>query len=192
VPLYVYRNIEEFASAMEQYVRVALQEGLYGWPVNDCLVTMTSSNYSIADGPPSRRGPLSTAADFRKLTPLVLMEALHRAGTYVCEPMSRARIDAPATSMGSVLGLLAQHGAAVHAQSVRGEDIRIEADLPAEEVQPFQRRLPAATNGDGVLESTFAGYQPVRGEPPTRRRTTPNPLNRQEYLAALNGQTRVP
>jgi hypothetical protein len=32
------------------------------------------------------RGPLSTAADFRKLTPLVLMQALKRAGTVVCEP----------------------------------------------------------------------------------------------------------
>jgi len=188
VPLYVYRNIDEFASAMEQYVRVTLQEGLYGWAVNDCLVTMTSSNYSIADGPPARRGPLSTAADFRKLTPLVLMQALHLAGTYVCEPMSHARIDALVTSTGSVLGMLAQQGAAVHAQSIRGEDISIEAELPAAGVQALQRRLPAVTNGDGVLESTFAGYQPVRGEPPIRRRTTPNPLNRPEYLAALSGQ----
>jgi len=188
VPLYVYRNIDEFANAMEQYVRIALQEGLYGWAVNDCLVTMTSSNYSIADGPPSRRGPLSTAADFRKLTPLVLMQALCNAGTYVCEPMSRVRIDAPATSMGSVLSTLAKQGAAVHAQSVRGGDVSIEADLPAEAVQALQRGLPAITNGDYVLESAFAGYQPVRGEPPTRRRTTPNPLNRQEYLAALSGQ----
>jgi ribosomal protection tetracycline resistance protein len=189
VPLYVYRNIDEFASAMEQYVRAALQEGLYGWAVNDCLVTMTSCNYSLADGPPSRRGPLSTAADFRKLTPLVLMQALHNAGTHVCEPMSRVRIDAPATSMGSVLGMLAQQGAAVHAQSIRGEEFSIEAELPAEGVRALQRRLPAATNGDGVLDSTFAGYQPVHGEPPMRRRATPNPLNRQEYLAATSGHT---
>jgi ribosomal protection tetracycline resistance protein len=188
VPLYVYRNIDEFAAAMEQYVRVTLQEGLYGWAVNDCLVTMTSSNYSIADGPPARRGPLSTAADFRKLTPLVLMQALHNAGTDVCEPMSRLRIDAPTTSVGNVLGMLAQQGAAVRTQSIRAEDISIEADMPAAGVDALQRRLPAVTNGDGVLESTFAGYQPVRGKPPTRRRTTPNPLNRQEYLAAMSGQ----
>jgi len=174
---------------MEQYVRTGLQEGLYGWAVNDCLVTMTSSNYSLADGPPSRRGPLSTAADFRKLTPLVLMRALQNAGTHVCEPMSRVRIDAPATSLGSVLSMLAQQGAAVHTQSIRGEETSIEAELPAERVRALQRRLPAATNGDGVLDATFAGYQPVHGEPPTRRRTTPNPLNRQEYLAAISGQT---
>jgi ribosomal protection tetracycline resistance protein len=188
VPLYVYRNIDEFASAMEQYVRDALQEGLYGWSVTDCEVTMFSSSYSVADGPPSRRGPTSTAADFRKLTPLVLMQALHRAGARVCEPISRVRIDAPSTSMGSVLSALAQHGAAVHAQTVRGDDVSIEADLPAAAVPELHRTLPALTNGDGVLESTFAGYQPLRGEPPVRRRTTANPLNRPEYLAALSGQ----
>jgi ribosomal protection tetracycline resistance protein len=36
-----------------------------------------------------------------------------------------------------------------------------------------------------VLESSFAGYQPVNDEPPTRRRTTANPLNREEYLMHL-------
>ena len=188
VPLYVYRNIEEFAIAMEQYVRDALREGLYGWSVNDCVITMTSSSYSVADGPPSRRGPTSTAADFRKLTPLVLMQALHNAGTQVCHPISRVRIDAPANSTGGILSALAQLGAAIHAQSVRGDDVAIEADLPTTAAQALHRALPALTNGDGVLESSFAGYQPVRGEPPTRRRTTANPLNRQEYLAALSGQ----
>jgi ribosomal protection tetracycline resistance protein len=188
VPLYVYRNIQEFAIAMEQYVRDALQEGLYGWAVTDCEVTMFSSSYSVADGPPSQRGPTSTAADFRKLTPLVLMRALHDAGTRVCEPISRVRIDAPATSIGAILSALAQQNAAVHAQAVHGDDVSIEADLPAEGVQALHRILPAITNGDGVLESSFAGYQPVRGEPPTRQRTTANPLNRQEYLAALSGQ----
>jgi ribosomal protection tetracycline resistance protein len=94
--------------------------------------------------------------------------------------------------MGSVLSMLAQQGASVQAQSIRGEDVSIEAELPAEGLRALQRRLPAATNGDGVLESTFAGYQPVHGDPPTRRRTTPNPLNRQEYVAAMNGQALPP
>ncbi|HEY2794625.1 MAG TPA: translation factor GTPase family protein [Micromonosporaceae bacterium] len=188
VPLYVYRNLEEFAAAMEGYVRDALREGLHGWSVSDCRFTMYACAYSVADGPPSLRGPTSTAADFRKLTPLVVMRALEDCGTVVCEPMSRVRIDAPAESMGGVLGVLAQQRAQVRGQVVHGGDVTIEADLPAEAVQVVNRKLPALTNGDGTLESAFAGYQPVRGEPPLRRRTTPNPLNRPEYLAALSGQ----
>ena len=79
IPLYVYRTREEFGAQMERYVRAALNEGLRGWQVVDCIVTMTQCAYSGSDGPPSRRGPTSTAADFRKLTPLVVAQALERA-----------------------------------------------------------------------------------------------------------------
>src|SRR5207247_2098937 len=76
VPLLVYKTREEFGRHMADYVRAALREGLHGWEVVDCSVTMTECAYSIADGPPSRRGPTSTAADFRKLTPLVVAPVL--------------------------------------------------------------------------------------------------------------------
>ena len=39
--------------------------------------------------------------------------------------------------------------------------------------------------GEGVLESSFAGYEPVLGDQPARRRTTPNPLNLEEYQMHL-------
>jgi ribosomal protection tetracycline resistance protein len=168
VPLFVYRNLEDFASNMEQYVRDALREGLYGWPVSDCIVTMTKSNYSSPDGPPATRGPLSTAADFRKLTPLVLMRALEIAGTTVCEPMSRVRIDLPTTNLGSVLSALTKLGAAVEAQVQHRDDTTVEAVMPAATVRDLHRALPGLTSGEGVLESTFAGYQPVSGSPPRR------------------------
>jgi ribosomal protection tetracycline resistance protein len=64
VPLYLYKTVEGFAERMGQYVRETLREGLFGWEVTDCIVTMTKCTYSVPDGPPSRRGPLSTAADF--------------------------------------------------------------------------------------------------------------------------------
>ena len=83
IPLYVYRTLDLFGEAMTEYVKDALTAGLYGWPVTDCLVTMTDSGYSVADGPPSLRGPTSTAADFRKLTPMVIERALAAAGTVV-------------------------------------------------------------------------------------------------------------
>ena len=43
---------------MEEYVRLALEEGLRGWQVTDCAVTVTRIGYSLADGPPSQRGPM--------------------------------------------------------------------------------------------------------------------------------------
>jgi ribosomal protection tetracycline resistance protein len=185
VPLYLYKTVEGFAEAIGRDVARTLQEGLHGWRVTDCIVTMTRCTYRVPDGPPSVRGPLSTVADFRRLTPLVLAQALERAGTMVCEPVVRARLEVPAATIGAVLAALARLGAAAGPPSLAGELAAIEAVLPAARAQVLRQELPALTGGEGVLETDFAGYEPVAGEPPTRRRTTPNPLKRAEYLMHL-------
>jgi ribosomal protection tetracycline resistance protein len=170
VPLFVYKRRENFEEHMGRYVRRALRTGRFGWQVTDCVVTMTRCEYSVPDGPPSRRGPLSTAADFRKLTPLVLVQALERAGTVVCEPVVRARLELPAGATGSVIAALARLGAAVETPLLQGRLAIVEAVLPAARAHDVQRQLAALTGGEGVLESGFAGYQPVSGDQPTRRR----------------------
>src|SRR5438876_5858515 len=116
---------------MDQYVRQTLQEGLYGWQVTDCIVTMTKCIYSVPDGPPSRRGPLSTAADFRKLTPLVLMQGLQRARTVVCEPIVRATVEIPTGAVGTVMAALGRLDATVEPPSLQGPLSKIETVLPA-------------------------------------------------------------
>jgi ribosomal protection tetracycline resistance protein len=172
---------------MREYVEQTLREGLFGWEVTDCVVTMTKCSYSLADGPPSRRGPTSTAADFRKLTPLVLMQALERAGTVVCGPIVRVDLEIPTPTLGAVMPALARLGAVVETPSLNGELSTIEALLPAARVRDLQRQLPGLTGGEGILESSFAGYEPLGGDPPTRPRSTANPLNLNEYLMQLAG-----
>ena len=185
VPLYAFKKLESFGSAMEEYVREQLQEGLYGWRVPDCVVTMTDSNYSSPDGPQSTRGPLSTPADFRKLTPIVVMQALESAGTVVCEPTARLVLEVPTHAVGAVIPALARLGATFETPAPNGERSTITAVLPATRADELHRELPALTGGEGVLDSSFAGYQPVGGDPPTRRRTRPNPLNVGEYVARV-------
>jgi ribosomal protection tetracycline resistance protein len=170
VPLYIYKTLEGFSERVDQYVRQALREGPFGWQVTDCVVTMTKCSYSVPDGPPSKRGPLSTAADFRKLTPLVLMQALERAGTVVCEPIVRVSVEIPTGAIGTLMAALARlQAAVVETPSLRGALSTIETVLPAVRAQDLQRQLPELTGGEGVLDSTFAGYQPVSGNQPTRR-----------------------
>ena len=129
-PLYVYGTLDSFREHMDEYVREALREGLLGWKVTDCLVTMTRCMYSVADGPPSRRGPTSTAADFRKLTPLVLRQALESAGTVVCEPTVRVSLEVPTPSLGAVMPALIRLGGTVETPSAHGELSTLEAVLP--------------------------------------------------------------
>jgi ribosomal protection tetracycline resistance protein len=168
VPIYVYKNAEHFTEAMRQYVHRALTEGRYGWQVTDCVVTMISCGYSSADGPPATRGPLSTAADYRRLTPLVLRQALERAGSTVCEPILRVSLEIPAATIGSVLTALARLGGMPQAQSSQRDLSTVDTLLPAARVPYLARQLPGLTGGEGVLEWSFAGYRPVTGPPPTR------------------------
>jgi ribosomal protection tetracycline resistance protein len=188
MPLYLYKNADTFERVMDQLVRRALREGRYGWQVTDCLVTMIDCEYPSADGPPSKRGPMSTPADFRHLTPMVLMAALDEAGTVVSEPTLQVSLEVPAWANSAMLSALGRLGAAVRQQVVRGDLTTIEAVLPAARVPDLRRQLPGLTAGEGALESTFDGYRPVRGDPPTRPRTTADPRRREEYLRSVTRQ----
>jgi ribosomal protection tetracycline resistance protein len=185
VPLYIYKNTEGFAAAMRQYVADTLRQGLHGWQVTDCTVTLIRSGYSIADGPPSQRGPLSGPQDFRKLTPLVVMAALSRAGTVVCEPVHRFRLDTPADTLTVLLPALARLHAAPEVTATGGSWCTLEGDIAATRVHALRQQIPHLTRGEGVMESSFARYDPVRGPAPARPRTGDNPLNREEYLQRM-------
>jgi ribosomal protection tetracycline resistance protein len=180
VPLYVYKTMDSFAEIMSANVRHALREGLLGWEVADCTVTLTECGYV---------SPNSTAAHFRKLTPLVLIPALARAGTVVCEPMVRVAAEVPTAAVSAVLAASARLGGVVERQWPRDGLSVIEAVLPAARAQELQRQLPGLTNGEGVAETSFGGYRPVAGTPPARRRTMPDPRNRDEYLLHLAGRS---
>ena len=56
-PLYLYKTLASFGEHMARYVRETLREGLHGWQVTDCVVTMTSCAYSVPDGPPVEARP---------------------------------------------------------------------------------------------------------------------------------------
>jgi ribosomal protection tetracycline resistance protein len=170
-PLYTFKTFAAFVEHMGEYVRLALAEGLYGWQVTDCVVTLTECGYSVADGPPSRRGPTSTSYDYRKLTPIVLHQALRRARTMVCEPVLTVVLEVPTNTTAAIQRVITKWGAEMLAQTSNGDLTRLEARLVATHLHQLQRQLPDLTGGEGVLEQQFHGYQPVRGRPPLRSGT---------------------
>jgi ribosomal protection tetracycline resistance protein len=176
--------------AVEETVADTLRQGVHGWQVTDCTVTLTHSGYyprqshahAVFD-----KSMSSTAGDFRNLTPLVLISALTRAGTTVHEPMHRFRLELPADALGPALPVLARLGAVPDAPAFRGPSCLLQGHIPAARVHGLRQRLPALSHGEGVLESEFAHYQPVRGVPPSRPRSDHNPLDRKQYLLAVTG-----
>jgi ribosomal protection tetracycline resistance protein len=169
LPLFLFKSADDFAAVMERHVARTFERGLRGWRVTDCRVTLTDVAYTSFDGPPSTRGPLPTALDYRKLTPIVLRQALARAGTRVCEPVLRVSLEVPTESTPALQRLLGRWGAELTDQRSRGDLATLEVRLRATRLHELQRQLPDLTGGEGVLESRFDGYEPVRGRAPVRR-----------------------
>jgi ribosomal protection tetracycline resistance protein len=176
IPLYLFKTPEMFATQMETYIHEALTEGLAGWQVTDCRVTMTDCGYA---------SPATSAADYRRLTQLVLMTALDRAGTWVCEPLSALSLEVPSTTAPGAVAALGQLSGRVRGQFSANGLSTIDAVLPVARVRSMQNRLPGLSMGEGSLETRFGGYQPIGSDPPCRPRTTPSPLDRDAWLASL-------
>ncbi|MFC4035614.1 GTP-binding protein [Streptomyces polygonati] len=177
-----------FLTAVEETVTETLRQGLHGWQVTDCLVTMTHAGYNARQSHAHAvfdKSMSSTSGDFRQLTPLVLMDALRKAGTGVYEPMHRFRLEIPAELLGTLLPALTRLRAVPHTPAVSGDRYLLAGDIPAARVHDLEQRLPTLTRGEGVLESAFHHYQPVTGPVPERARTDHNPLHRKEYLLAV-------
>ena len=142
-----------FHAAIERSVRSALRHGLYGWEVTDCLVTLTHSGFA---------SPVSTAADFRNLTPRLLADALEQAGTAVYEPISDIELEIPPDTVGAVLGTLAALG------TVDGTNGQLAGVITVDQLPSLRRRLPSLTRGEGLLLEAPAGYRQTTGEPQHR------------------------
>ncbi|HEV2933230.1 MAG TPA: translation factor GTPase family protein [Streptosporangiaceae bacterium] len=184
-----------FFRATEDTMRETLRQGMHGWEIPDCTVTLTHSGYLGKQSLGHQRfnkAMSSTGEDYRRLTPLVVMSAVQQAGTVVCEPVHRFRLDAPADTLGPLLAALARRRAVPHTQSTRGASLALEGDIPAARVHDLRQELPALTRGEGVLECAFDRYEPVIGVIPTRPRLGPNPLDREEYLRQVTRRATLP
>ncbi len=176
-----------FFAAIEEAVYASLGQGLYGWTVTDCKVTLTHTGYwprQSAMHATFDKSISSTARDFRLLTPVVLLSALRNAGSAVCEPIHGFQLELPSHATGAVLAALGKFGA-IPFETRTAENERLSVivgEISVARLKEFQRQIPRLTNGEGLLESSFNRYQPVRGEIPVRLRTGPDPLNRQDYF----------
>lgn len=176
-----------FFTAVRSSVEDTLRQGLHGWQVTDCVVTMTHSGYwarqSHSHGT-FDKSMSSTAGDFRLLTRPVLMRALRAAGTVVCEPMEAFTLDLLPQQVPTLLGELARWEADVSRTEIDDRDARLEGVIPTRVRDSVQRRLPDLTSGEGVWESRVEHHRPVRGAPPESPRVGADPGDWAAYVKA--------
>jgi ribosomal protection tetracycline resistance protein len=162
-----------FHRAIESTVYETLKQGLYGWEVTNIVVVLTHTGYA---------SPVTVAGDFRKLVPLVLMDALSQAGTVVYEPMNQFELSAPVQSISQAMYRLATLRGVFEKPTLRGETFLLTGTLPVATTEDFKRGLRSFTEGEGVFLTKPSGFQKIETAFPTRKRADFNPLNRKDYL----------
>ncbi|HDX9610264.1 TPA: TetM/TetW/TetO/TetS family tetracycline resistance ribosomal protection protein [Bacillus toyonensis] len=162
-----------FHKAIEDTVCQTLKQGLYGWEVTDIIVTLTHTSYA---------SPVTTASDFRNLTPLVLMDALQQAETCVFEPLNEFELTVPEQAISTAMYKLAAIPATFAEPILHNDSYQLTGSLPVAKTENFKRMLHSFTEGEGIFTTKPAGFTKLTAPFPTRKRVDFNPLNRKDYL----------
>ncbi|PEP82202.1 tetracycline resistance protein [Bacillus toyonensis] len=162
-----------FHKAIEDTVFQTLKQGLYGWEVTDIIVTLTHTGYA---------SPVTTASDFRNLTPLVLMDALQQAETCVFEPLNEFELTVPEHAISTAMYKLAAIPATFTDPILHNDSYHLTGSLPIAKTENFKRMLHSFTEGEGIFTTKPAGFTMLMAPFPTRKRVDFNPLNRKDYL----------
>ncbi|MFJ7496789.1 tetracycline resistance ribosomal protection protein Otr(A) [Streptomyces sp. NPDC097727] len=144
-----------YHQAIEDTAHATLRSGPHGRAVTDCRVTLVRSGFSSQH---------STAADFRALTPHVLLRALDRAGTRVYEPYHAFEVELPMDALAPVTARLAAYGTEFGKTTGGRTAWLVTGELPARHVRDMELCLPGLTRGEGVWWSRPSGDRPLRAE----------------------------
>ncbi|KXL53303.1 GTP-binding protein TypA/BipA [Anaerotignum neopropionicum] len=86
-----------------------------------------------------------------------------------CEPMELVTIDVPEEFVGNVIEKLgSRKGEMTNMYPAKGGYTRLEFSIPARGLIGYRNEFLTDTKGNGILNSIFDGYEPYKGEIPTR------------------------
>lgn len=177
-----------FFRAIEETIYKTLKEGLYGYEVHDCIVYLTHTEYwarQSASHGGFDKNMSSKGSDFRLLTPLVLMKALKKAGTHICEPYDELYIEIPKDSNNNILSLLSKNEMKISSQTFSEDIIRIKGEIPTSNLVNINEKFRDLTGGEGILMNEFLEYRKTYKKVSSKKRNYVNPLNRKEYLLSV-------
>lgn len=165
---------KSFLTAVEEAVYETCKHGLYGWELIDMKVTLLDTEYSSVD---------STPADFRNVTPMVLMEAVDNAKTRLLEPLNEFELRVPEYAISKTMFDLKMMKAEFESPEIIGEDYILTGFIPVENSKDYQIKIASYTAGKGIFITKFSGYRNTEfNESKICKRNAINPLNKKEYI----------
>ncbi|TQE86223.1 TetM/TetW/TetO/TetS family tetracycline resistance ribosomal protection protein, partial [Streptococcus suis] len=131
---------QSFQNAVMEGVLYGCEQGLYGWKVTDCKICFEYGLYY---------SPVSTPADFRLLSPIVLEQALKKAGTELLEPYLHFEIYAPQEYLSRAYHDAPRYCADIVSTQIKNDEVILKGEIPARCIQEYRNDLTNFTNGQG-------------------------------------------
>ena len=139
-------------------------------------ITLTSYDFSSVTSTPSA---------FRDLSPLILFEALKKAGTKLLWPISEYQLSVATTLMGRATSDLQRMKATINDPLIEGDTCLITGTVPIDLCHNYELTVQQYTGGMGHFESKVVGYENAPEDMYKERpRFKIDPANRGEYLLA--------
>ena len=150
-----------------------MEQGLYGWEVTDCEICFDYGVYY---------SPVSTPADFRSLAPIVLEQALKRAGTQLLEPYLSFTLFAPQEYISRAYNDAPKYCAVIESTLLKNDEVIFTGEIPARCIGEYRNDLNFYTNGRSVCLTELKGYQEISGEPVLQPRRPNSRLDKVRHM----------
>uniref|UniRef100_UPI003D10A3F2 tetracycline resistance ribosomal protection protein n=1 Tax=Enterococcus faecium TaxID=1352 RepID=UPI003D10A3F2 len=164
---------QSFQNAVMEGIRYGCEQGLYGWNVTDCKICFKYGLYY---------SPVSTPADFRMLTPIVLEQAFRKAGTELLEPYLSFKVYAPQEYLSRAYNDAPKYCANIVNTQLKNNEVIIIGEIPARCIQDYRNDLTFFTNGLSVCLAELKGYQVTTGEPVCQTRRLNSRIDKVRYM----------
>lgn len=103
--------------------------------------------------------------EFQVGTPKVINKIIDGA---VCEPMEKLTIDVPDHYVGIIMENMGKRQGGLKAMTPMGSRMRMEFIVPTRGLLGYRSDFMTETRGEGVMNSVFYGYEPLKGSIPKR------------------------
>ncbi|EMC5504350.1 tetracycline resistance ribosomal protection protein, partial [Salmonella enterica] len=164
---------QSFQNAVMEGIRYGCEQGLYGWNVTDCKICFKYGLYY---------SPVSTPADFRMLTPIVLEQAFRKAGTELLEPYLSFKVYAPQEYLSRAYNDAPKYCANIVNTQLKNNEVIIIGEIPARCIQDYRNDLTFFTNGRSVCLTELKGYHVTTGEPVCQPRRPNSRIDKVRYM----------
>jgi elongation factor G len=144
----------QFIPAVEKGVRQVLNNGaIAGYPLQDVRVTVYDGKYHPVD---------SKEVAFVAAGKKAFADAIEKAKPIILEPIAHVEVTTPGDHVGDITGHLSGVRGRINGNdTLSGNRVRIQADVPVAELGDYQTTLKSLTGGEGAYTMSFDHYDMV-------------------------------